>query len=126
MSAPAASVICLLDDDLAVLKGIGRLLRSAGWSVERFSDPQDFLAYAQTHRTPVAVIDIWMPRMNGLEVQARLNHISPATRVVVFSGIDDPGVRETALKAGASAFFIKPFDDEEFLSAIEAACAAAA
>jgi FixJ family two-component response regulator len=126
VATPSAAAICLLDDDLAVLKGIGRLLRSAGWPVERFSDPNDFLAYAETHQTPVAIIDVWMPRMNGLEVQSRLQQISPSTRVIVFSGIDDAVIRENALKAGASAFFIKPFDDEEFLGAIETASAAAA
>lgn len=65
-----------------------------------------------------------MPRMNGLEVQSRLREISPSTRVIVFTGKDDPLVRSTAIDAGASAFFIKPFDDEEFLTAIRMAMAA--
>ena len=62
--------------------------------------------------------------MNGLEVQSRLREISPSTRVIVFTGKDDPLVRSTAINAGASAFFIKPFDDEEFLTAIGMAMAA--
>jgi two-component system response regulator HydG len=115
--------ICLLDDEPAVLKGIGRLLCSAGWNVRQFSNPEEFLSYAKTHRTPVAVIDIWMPRMNGLEVQSRLREISPSTRVIIFTGKDDALVRSTAIDAGASAFFVKPFDDEEFLTAIRIALA---
>jgi FixJ family two-component response regulator len=62
--------ICLLDDDPSVLKGLSRLLTSAGWRAEQFSDPDKFLLYARTHRTPVAVMGIWMPLMNGLEVQS--------------------------------------------------------
>jgi len=62
--------------------------------------------------------------MNGLEVQSRLREISPSTRVIIFTGKDDPLVRSTAINAGASAFFIKPFDDEEFLTAIGMAMAA--
>jgi two-component system, LuxR family, response regulator FixJ len=116
--------ICLLDDEPRVLRGIGRLLCSAGWNVRQFSDPEEFLCHAKTHRTPLAVIDIWMPRMNGLEVQSRLREISPSTRGIVFTGKDDPLVRSTAIDAGASAFFIKPFDDEEFLTAIRMAMAA--
>jgi two-component system, LuxR family, response regulator FixJ len=119
-----ANVICLLDDEPAVLKGIGRLLTSAGWSVRQFSDPEEFLHYAKIHRTPVAIIDIWMPKMNGLEVQSQLRDISPSTRVIIFTGKDDPLVRKTALQAGASAFFIKPFDDDEFLTAVRMALAA--
>jgi FixJ family two-component response regulator len=101
-----------------VLKGLNRLLMSAGWHAEQFSDPEKFLLYAKTHRTPVAVIDVWMPLMNGLEVQSRLHEASPSTRVIIFTGKDDSLVRSTALAAGATAFFVKPFDDEEFLTAV--------
>ncbi len=118
-------VICLLDDDPSVLKAVSRLLSSAGWHVEQFSDPEKFLEYAKIHRSPVAVIDIWMPLMSGLEVQSRLRELSPSTRVIIFTGKEDPLVRSTALNAGASAFFVKPFDDEELLTAIRLALACA-
>ena len=120
-----SDVICLLDDDPSVLKAVSRLLSSAGWHVEQFSDPEKFLEYAKIHRPPVAVIDIWMPLMNGLEVQSRLRELSPSTRVIIFTGKDDLMVRSTALNAGASAFLTKPFDDEELLTAIRLALAAA-
>jgi len=118
-------VICLLDDDPSVLKAVTRLLSSAGSHVEQFSDPTEFLSYAKIHRSPVAVIDIWMPLMSGLEVQSRLRELSPSTRVIIFTGKDDLMVRSTALNAGASAFLTKPFDDEELLTAIRLALAAA-
>jgi FixJ family two-component response regulator len=116
--------ICLLDDDPAVLKGMIRLLSSAGWNVKEFSGPEEFLVYARTHRPPIAVIDVWMPIMNGLEVQSRLRQISPSTRVIIFTGKEDLLVRSAALNGGASAFFTKPFDDEEFLTAVRMALAA--
>jgi len=118
-------VICLLDDDPSVLKAVVRLISSAGWQAQQFSDPKKFLEYAKIHRVPVAVIDVWMPLMNGLEVQSRLKEVSPSTRVIVFTGKDDPLVRSTALNAGASAFLTKPFDDEELLTAIRLALAPA-
>jgi FixJ family two-component response regulator len=118
-----ASVICLLDDDPSVLKGLGRLLTSAGWRAELFSDPEKFFHYARTYRTPVAILDVWMPLMNGLEVQSRLRQISPSTRVIMFTGKDDPSIRSNALTGGATAFFAKPFDDEEFLTAVRFALA---
>jgi FixJ family two-component response regulator len=117
---PDAS-ICLLDDDPSVLKGLSRLLTSAGWHAEQFSDPEKFLLYAKTHGTPLAVIDIWMPLMNGLEVQSRLHELSPSTRVIICTGKDNPLIRSTALRGGATAFFTKPFDDEEFLTTVRLA-----
>ncbi len=116
-------VICLLDDDPSVLKAVARLISSAGWQAQQFSDPDKFLDYAKIHRAPVAVIDVWMPIMSGLEVQSRLREVSPSTRVIIFTGKDDPLVRSTALNAGASAFLTKPFGDEELLTAVRLALA---
>jgi FixJ family two-component response regulator len=116
-------VVCLLDDDPSVLKGLGRLFASADLLAETFSDPEDFLRYARTHRPVIALIDVHMPQMNGLEVQSQLREVSPSTRVIIFTGKDDPLVRSTALNAGASAFFTKPFDDEEILTAVRLALA---
>lgn len=118
-----AFVVCLLDDDPSVLKGLGRLLSSADMLAERFSDPEEFLLYARTHRPAVALVDVHMPQMNGLEVQSRLREISPSTRIIIFTGKHDPLVRSTALNAGASAFITKPFVDEELLTAVRLALA---
>jgi FixJ family two-component response regulator len=121
----SAFVVCLLDDDPSVLKGLSRLFSSADLDAKTFDHPEEFLRYAQTHRPAVALIDVCMPLMNGLEVQSRLGNISPSTRVIIFTGKDDPLVRSTALNAGASAFLTKPFDDEELLTAIRLALASA-
>ncbi len=117
----AAAIVCLLDDDLSVLKATGRLLRSAGWEVETFIDPHSFLDQVPKLSPQVVVLDIWMPVMNGLEVQMRLRSISPSTRVVVLTSVDDPLVRAKALDAGASAFFLKPVNGQEFLAGIQSA-----
>ena len=124
MAAKSASPVCLLDDDPSVLKATGRLLASAGWLVEAFTDPDDFLHHAETYRPRVAVIDMWMPRMHGLEVQRRLSEVSPSTRVIVLTANDDRAVRWNALAAGAVAFFIKPERGDEFLAGVRSAFAA--
>jgi FixJ family two-component response regulator len=118
-----AFVVCLLDDDPSVLKALGRLLSSADLHAEAFSDCNEFLCYVQIHRPKVALVDVCMPQMSGLEVQSRLREVSPSTRVIIFTANPDPRVRSTALNAGASAFFVKPFDDEELLTAIRLALA---
>jgi FixJ family two-component response regulator len=111
----------LLDDDPSILKSTGRLLDSAGWKVEAFTDPIAFLERASTHCPDVAVIDILMPEMNGLEVQTQLRRVSPSTRLIVLTAKDDPSVRRKAMNAGASAFFIKGVESGEFLAGIKAA-----
>jgi len=120
-----AFAVCLLDDDPSVLRGLRRLFASADLHLETFSDPKEFLAYAQTHRPAIALLDVCMPAMNGLEVQSQLRKISPSTRVIVFTGKDDPLVRSTALDAGALAYLTKPFDDEELLTSVRLALVSA-
>ena len=110
-----------LDDDSSFLKSTRRLLDSAGYKVETFTDPIAFLEHAAMHRPEVAVIDIRMPEMNGLEVQTRLQMASPSTRVIILTSKNDPLVRMLAINAGASAFFIKGVENEELLAGIKVA-----
>ena len=119
-------IVCLVDDDPAVLKSIGRLLASDGFAVQSFNEPTKFLVYVAEHRVPLVILDIWMEEMNGLEVQARLSKISPRTQVIVITGRKDTAVEQTALGSGAAGFFTKPFDDEQFLGAVRNALAAGA
>ena len=114
--------VCLVDDDPSVLRATGRLLSSAGWKTEPFTDPTVFLRYAEASHPALVVLDIWMPVMTGLEVQAKLGCVSPSTQVIVLTSKDDPSVRSKALDAGAAAFFLKPPPDAEFLERIESIC----
>jgi FixJ family two-component response regulator len=113
--------ICLLDDDLSMLKALDRLLKSDGFHVERFSEPNAFLSAMTNTPCRVAILDVWMPDMNGLEVQAVLRRESPQTRIIFISGRDDPSVRQAALEAGAYGFLSKPFDDEVLLQLVRKA-----
>lgn len=118
---PSPEIVCLVDDDSAVLKSIGRLLASDGFSARSFDKPKDFLAHVQTNAVPVVVLDIWMGEMNGLDVQAQISALSPGTRVIVITGREDAKMKEAVLRGGAVAFFSKPFDDGEFLGAVRGA-----
>ena len=113
--------VWLLDDEPSSLRATKRLLNSAGWGAEAFTDPKFFLERAQTLRPRLAVIDMSMPLMHGLEVQEQLGDVSPATRVIVLTGKDDPQIRARALSAGAATFFFKPASGDDFLAAIHSA-----
>ena len=91
-----AEIVCLLDDDQAVLKSLGRLLASDGFQVRQFSEPTKLLDYVQTRPVPLVVLDVWMEQMSGLEVQAKLANVAPQTRVIIMTGRKDPAVEQTA------------------------------
>ena len=94
------------------------LLASDGIKVRGFNKPEDFLAHATTHSVSVVVTDIWMEGVTGLEILARMCALSPRPRVIVITARDDLAARATAMQIGPIAFFIKPFNDEQFLAAV--------
>jgi FixJ family two-component response regulator len=127
--SPVSRTICLVDDDTLVLKALRRLLASAGppgWDVRAFSEGESFLAYISSNRVDLVVLDIWMKQISGLEVLARLCSLSPWTRVIIITGRENPAVKSIAMQIGAVGFFVKPFDDEQFLAAVHQVLGSAA
>jgi two-component system response regulator FixJ len=110
--------VCVVDDDPSVLRSIHYLLASEGFKVRAFNKAEDFLTHAGSHHVSVVVTDVWMDQVTGLEVLARLCAISPKTRVIVITAREDLAARATAMAIGPVAFFMKPFDDEKFISAV--------
>jgi two-component system response regulator FixJ len=123
MSDSDTKEVCLVDDDMSVLKSMHYLLASEGIKVRPFNKPEDFLKYAGSNDVPLVVTDIWMDNITGLEVLARLCAISPRTKVIVITAREDLAARATAMAIGPVAFFMKPFDDEKFITAVRDALA---
>jgi FixJ family two-component response regulator len=117
----AAGTICIVDDDLSMLKALDRLLSSAGLQAHLFSEPLAFLSYVTCNFVALAVIDIWMSGMSGLQVQEKLQAVFPKTRVIIITATDQDSVRNAAIQGGAIAYFVKPFDDDAFLAAVHQA-----
>jgi FixJ family two-component response regulator len=120
------AAICVVDDDLSVLKAVQRLLNAEGFEAAKFSEPAAFLMAAAQAPCRVAILDVSMPQMNGLEVQAILRRTAPETRVIFISALADASVRKTALENGAIEFLGKPFDDEKLVKAVRRALNGAA
>ena len=113
-----SEIVCLVDDDPSVRKSVGHLLESAGFGVRTFAEPQAFLDHLAHNPVPVAVLDIWMKEMTGMELLAHLCAKSPHTRVIFITGREDAAAEATVMQAGIFAFFQKPFDDETFLGVV--------
>jgi FixJ family two-component response regulator len=115
------SPICIVDDDPSVQRALSRLLTLEGWQVRCFGDGEQFLDYAREHGVPLVILDLSMPGLDGLEVQAIIHKVSPESQVIVITARDEDSVREAALRGGVADFFSKPFDDKELLSAMRRA-----
>ena len=116
-----AEVICIVDDDASVRKSVGYLLQSAGLKVRGFERAELFLEYLRSNPVQVVVLDIWMAGMSGMELLAHLCARSPGTRAIFMTGHEDHAARTTVMAAGAFAFLIKPFDDEDLLAEVHRA-----
>ncbi len=122
---PEPESICILDDDASVRHSIVQLLDSDGLKAQSFENAEVFFAYARSHAVRLAVLDVWMPEVGGLQVQVRLREVSPDTKVIVITGRDTAAIRAAALEGGAFAFLAKPFDDEVFLALVARALCSA-
>lgn len=116
-----APTIFVVDDDPAVLKSLGRLLRSAGLHVETCNSPQDFLARHNPALPGCLVLDVAMPGLNGLEVQQALAAIGDERPIVFLTGHGDIPTSVEAMKRGAVDFLTKPVNAVDLLRAIHSA-----
>jgi FixJ family two-component response regulator len=110
-----------VDDDESVCRAIKRLVRSAGIEANTFTSGQEFIDLIEGMpwlRVECVVLDVQMPKLNGLQVQERLAQRGNAIPVIFITAHDEPGVREKALGAGAVAFLRKPFNDDLFLKTL--------
>jgi len=115
--------IAVVDDDPFVLRGLGRLLRSAGFEVDTYASGAAFLNAGGDVEPDCVVLDLHMPQTTGFEVQAQLVKRGRSTPVIVITGGDDPEAQSRALRLGAKGYFGKPVDDNTLLSAIGVAIA---
>jgi FixJ family two-component response regulator len=117
----ANSLVYVIDDDLSMLKAIGRLLESEDYSVEMFTGAPEFLARAP-HTGPACVIlDLNLPGLNGLELQQALAERGLGEQIIFITGGASVPTCLQAMKAGAVDYLSKPFRDEELLYALEQA-----
>jgi DNA-binding NarL/FixJ family response regulator len=111
--------ILLADDHVMVRQGFRILLEQAGMVVVgEASDGQEALRLAQAHTPEVAVLDIAMPHLNGLETARRLREVVPQTKSIVLTmHTEEPYVLE-ALQAGAAGYVLKTQAAVEIVQAI--------
>ncbi|NLO73429.1 MAG: response regulator transcription factor [candidate division WS1 bacterium] len=115
------TAVHIVDDDASVLRALERLLRAAGYDSRTYSSATEFLQAERPEGPSCLVLDVDMPEMTGLDLQAELNAKGKDLPIIFITGYGDIPTSVRAMKAGAVDFLPKPFTDEQLLEAVETA-----
>jgi FixJ family two-component response regulator len=113
--------VFVIDDDPSVRKSLSRLLRSVGHAVETFSSAEEFLAREHFDGIGCMILDVQMPGLSGMDLQAELSKAETSMPVVFITGHGDIPMSVEAMRKGAVHFLSKPFDDSDLLAAVKEA-----
>ena len=116
-----APVVYVIDDDFSVRTALRRLLLSLGHPVQLFASAEQFLANTDSGARGCLILDLMLPGMSGLELQARLADDGWKLPVIFITAHDDPASRDAALRENAIAYLSKPFGRDEVLTPVRRA-----
>lgn len=116
--APKESDVFVVDDEVLMLSAVERVLQQAGYAVQAFSSPLEFLRAIDRTRACCVVMDLEMPEASGLEVQAALRDRTFMGTVIFLSGRADVERTVEAMRGGAVDFLTKPFEARRLVDAV--------
>ena len=116
-------VIAIIDDDEAMQDSLRDLMEAAGLVARCFGSAEEFLKSGLHRQAACLITDILMPKMSGLQLQARLKDEECDIPIIFITAYGDAMIRIQAMRAGAVEFFAKPFDHHLLLKAVRAALA---
>ena len=105
--------VLVLDDVLDAVNLMKRILQATGHDVVGFTEEEDALNYARTHPVDLAILDIKLKKISGLEVLEELKKIVPSIRAIMLTGYPTLETAQAALKLGAAEYCVKPIDNDE-------------
>jgi FixJ family two-component response regulator len=116
-----AERVYVVDDEPAVRKALGRLLRSAGIEAATFGSAEEFLGALEEDAAGCAILDVAMPGLDGLALQETLASRGIDLPVLFLTGRGDIPMSVRAMKAGASDFLTKPVNGKALIAAVRRA-----
>jgi len=114
-------VVAIVDDDISIRESLEPLLELSGWRVRTFDRASTFLDWTAPEGPGCLLLDVSLPDLNGLDLQARIADERPEMPIIFLTGYGDVPMTVRAMKAGAVEFLTKPFDDQVLLAAVERA-----
>src|SRR5579871_2090496 len=115
---PESEIVYIVDDDLIVREALSSLLRANGKEVGPFMSGTEFLSFERGDTSACLILDLKMPGMNGLEVQAVVS-AQISIPIIFLTGRGDIPSTVKAMKGGAVDFLTKPVDETVLLAAVE-------
>ena len=116
-------VVYVVDDDEAICTALTRLLKFVGLDVVTFPTAQQFLDAPTARRPGCLILDVRLPGLGGLDLQARLGPMQRTLPIIFITGHGNVPTSVRAMKGGAIDFLQKPFDEEDLLAAVNRALA---
>ncbi len=113
--------IFVVDDDDSIRRALSRLIRSWGYEVESFADAASFLGAPRPKHASCAILDVHMPALSGLELQAEIAKRGRELPIVFLTGQGDVPKAVRAMQGGAVDFLQKPASEAELRSAVDRA-----
>jgi two-component system, OmpR family, response regulator PhoP len=110
----------LVEDDDALRHGLAAVMRAAGWQVDETGDGREGLYLAEETAPDVAVVDLGLPQLSGMDLIAALRRGKRELPVLILTARDRWQDKVAGLKAGADDYMVKPFHTEELLARLEA------
>jgi len=114
-------VVATVDDDRRVRESLQNVLESAGYEAVTFDSAETFLSSGALSRVSCVIADVRLPGMDGTELQQQIRREQRQLPVILITAHDDDEVRTRALRNGAVAFLVKPFDGGDLLDYVERA-----
>ena len=112
--------VLVIEDDRAVQKALKRLFEAEGYAVDVASDGQEGLFLAESNAYDVVLLDLMLPKLDGMELLGRIRQSGQRTPVLVLTARDDKESVIALLNAGADDYLTKPFDLGELLARTKA------
>jgi FixJ family two-component response regulator len=113
-----SKVVAIIDDNELMRESLCDLVESAGIEARCFASAQEFLEYDLHDKVACSIVDVRMPRMSGVQLQARLNEEACNIPIIFITAYDDAKIRAQAMKDGAVEFLAKPFDHQLLLQVL--------
>ena len=110
--------VAIIEDDDSVRQALSFQLRTAGFDIAAYTSAEELLEASDAREFDCVVADIYLPRMNGLQLQEELNRTIPCASIVFITGHGDLSLGMQAMRKGAVDFLEKPVDDRALLSSI--------
>jgi FixJ family two-component response regulator len=115
--------ISIVDDDASIREALKSLMRSVRFGVDAYGSAEEFLASERVNDTGCLILDVYLPGMNGFELQNQLKADGRTIPIIFITAHSDEASRQRALKGGAIDFLSKPVRREVLLEAIQLAAA---